>query len=75
MRPQSAQTSRCGVFAPHAFDPARLHQCPICQWAIDEDHAEALTMHAAPVEPDTWPQPPPGRFEYVPLAVAGLTLP
>jgi hypothetical protein len=63
------------VFAPHAFDPPRLHQCPICQWAVDEDHAEALTMQAAsPEPPHHEAEPAQDQYEYVPLAVAGFTL-
>jgi hypothetical protein len=34
------------VFAPHASQPSALRRCPICQWAIEQDHAEALAIHA-----------------------------
>jgi hypothetical protein len=39
--------SRRGILAPHAHDRAIWTRCPICRWAIEQDHAEALTMHAA----------------------------
>jgi hypothetical protein len=39
--------SRRGILAPHAHDRATWTRCPICQWAIEQDHAEALAMHAA----------------------------
>lgn len=49
--------SRRGVFAPHAHDPSVLRRCPVCQWAVDQDHAEALAMRggtpAAPPHPPT----------------------
>jgi hypothetical protein len=38
-------SSRVGVFSLHGGDLLRLRRCPICQWAIDQDHAEALAMH------------------------------
>jgi hypothetical protein len=41
------QTSRRDLFAPHAFNPLTLRRCPICQWAIEQDHAEALGTTAA----------------------------
>jgi hypothetical protein len=46
MSSQVGPTSRRGVFVPHIGDRARLRCCPICQWAIDRDHAEALAMPA-----------------------------
>ena len=39
-------SSRRRLFTPHADNPSRLHLCPICQWAVDQDHAEALATHA-----------------------------
>lgn len=36
--------SRRGVFAAHVSDPLKVKCCPICQWAIEQDHAEALGM-------------------------------
>jgi len=38
--------SRREVFAPHASQPSALRRCPICQWAIEQDQAEALAIHA-----------------------------
>jgi hypothetical protein len=32
------------VFSAHGGDLLKLRRCPICQWAIDQDHAEALAM-------------------------------
>jgi hypothetical protein len=34
--------SRRRLFTPHAYNPSRLRHCPICQWAVEQDHAEAL---------------------------------
>jgi hypothetical protein len=50
--------SRRGQFAPHAFGLAALRRCPVCQWVIDQDHAEALSI-VAKRNPDK-PDPPPG---------------
>lgn len=75
MSPRVGRDSRRFLFAPHVSDLARLRQCPICEWVIDQDHAEALTMDAAPAQPpDPLAEPAPDRYEYVPLAVASLTL-
>jgi hypothetical protein len=69
------RASRRQVFSPHAYDPGRLNQCPICQWLIDQDHAEALSMNPEHREPTQGlVQPTPPQFEYVPLEVAGFTL-
>ena len=38
--------SRRGLFAPHASEPSALRRCPICQWIIEQDHVEALVIHA-----------------------------
>ena len=52
------QTSRRDLFAPHAFDPLTLRRCPICQWAIEQDHAEALGTPTGqdprPSDPEAW---------------------
>jgi len=52
------QTSRRDLFAPHAFDPLTLRRCPICQWAIEQDHAEALGTPTGqdprPSGPEAW---------------------
>jgi hypothetical protein len=45
MSTQVGRESRRYLFAPHVFDPARLRRCPVCQWAVEQDHAEALVMH------------------------------
>jgi hypothetical protein len=44
--------SRRDLFAPHASEPRALRRCPICQWVMEQDHAEALAMHAKR-KPDT----------------------
>jgi hypothetical protein len=36
--------SRRDLFAPHLADPRKLRRCLVCQWAIDQDHDEALQM-------------------------------
>jgi hypothetical protein len=36
--------SRRTLFVPHAAEPSKLRRCPICQWAVEQDHAEALAM-------------------------------
>jgi hypothetical protein len=33
------------VFAAHDGDLPRLRRCPICKWAIEQDHAEALASY------------------------------
>ena len=38
------KTSRRSRIAPHVSDPSKVKRCPICQWAIEQDHAEALGM-------------------------------
>jgi hypothetical protein len=38
--------SRRDVFNPHASDVLRLHRCPVCQAALEQDHVEALAMNA-----------------------------
>jgi hypothetical protein len=55
----SGRSSRRGVLAPHAFDVAKLRRCPICQWAIEQDHADALAMHAARTPAPSVPARPP----------------
>ena len=39
--------SRRHLVVPHAAEPERLARCPICQWAIAQDHDEAVAMHRA----------------------------
>jgi hypothetical protein len=36
--------SRRDLLAPHLADPRKLRRCPVCQWAIDQDHDEALQV-------------------------------
>lgn len=36
--------SRRHLFAAHG-DSWKLKRCPICRWAVERDHAEALAMH------------------------------
>jgi hypothetical protein len=76
MSPRVGRGSRRFLFAPHISDLARLRQCPICEWVIDQDHAEALTMHAAqdPKPPNSLSGRAPDRYEYVPLEVVSSTL-
>ncbi len=44
---KATSRSRRDIPAPHDADRSRIRRCPICQWAIDQDHAEALAMNAA----------------------------
>ena len=39
--------SRRGIFAPHAGERLRVRRCPVCQWAVEQDHVEALAMNAS----------------------------
>ena len=39
--------SRRDLFAPHIADPRKLRRCLVCQWAIDQDHDEALQAQGA----------------------------
>jgi hypothetical protein len=55
MRPSVA--TRRAVVVPHLGDRAKLRRCPICQWVIDQDHAEALAIELAAVRTA---QPAPG---------------
>jgi hypothetical protein len=50
--------SRRGIPAPHDADRSRIRRCPICQWAVDQDHAEALDMDARVQAPAHPPAPP-----------------
>ncbi len=45
--------SRRNVPLPHLSERAKLQSCPICQWAIERDHEEALAMNAAWARPRT----------------------
>ena len=46
MSNRASRESRRGLFAPHASDRLKLRRCPICQWAVEQDHAEAFAMHS-----------------------------
>lgn len=54
------RASRRELFAPHAGDPLMLRRCPVCSWAIEQDHAEALALRASS-SPRT-PRPAVGRL-------------
>jgi hypothetical protein len=45
--------SRRDVLLPHLSERVKLESCPICRWAIEKDHEEALTMNAARARPRT----------------------
>jgi hypothetical protein len=69
--------SRRGIPAPHNYDRSRIRRCPICQWAIDQDHAEALAMAVAERAQSGAPAPspaPPGRSDEEELVAAGFAL-
>jgi hypothetical protein len=76
MSPRVGRDSRRFLFAPHVSDLARLRQCPICEWVIDQDHAEAMTMHATqdPEPPNPLSGRPRERYEYVPFPVTSSAL-
>lgn len=59
MSPRVGRDSRRSLFAPHVFDVVRLRRCPICQWAVEQDHSEALAMHTG--QPPA-PSHPPARL-------------
>lgn len=52
-------SSRRRLFTPHAYNPSRLRICPICQWAVEQDHAEAL---ATPTNGTPNPSRPPAEL-------------
>jgi hypothetical protein len=68
--------SRRDVSAPHGTDRSRIRRCPICQWAIDQDHAEALAMAVAGASAGgARPSPArPGRSDEEELVAAGFAL-
>ncbi len=39
--------SRRAVFISHAQDRGKRTRCPVCRWAIERDHDEALVMAAS----------------------------
>lgn len=50
--------TRRDVFAPHVDDPRRLGRCPVCQWALGRDHAEALALNVTRGRSAPMPSPP-----------------
>jgi len=50
--------SRRGISAPHGSDRSKIRRCPICRWAVDQDHAEALAMNAAGIRAKALPPTP-----------------
>jgi hypothetical protein len=71
--------SRRGVFVPHAHDRAKLERCPVCRWAVEQDHEEALAIHTQgaraklPLRPATPSGPTAGR-EREPVADVDFAL-
>ena len=67
MSTRVGRESRRYLFAPHVFDLARLRRCPVCQWAVEQDHAEALAMHTkrspSPSHPSARRAPEPNAHE------------
>jgi hypothetical protein len=59
MSNRGRRDSRRTLFAPHAAEPLKLRRCPICQWAVEQDHAEAPAMHTT--QPPIL-SPPPARL-------------
>jgi hypothetical protein len=49
--------SRRGILAPHAHDRGKWTRCPICLWAIDQDHSDALAVNAARAGEHAFPFP------------------
>jgi hypothetical protein len=35
-----------------------MRRCPICQWAVEQDHAEALGLNSPPSPATVRPDPP-----------------
>jgi hypothetical protein len=68
--------SRREVPAPHGADRSRIRRCPVCQWAIDQDHAEALAMAVARARAGAPPPSPapPGRSDEEELVADGFVL-
>ncbi len=68
--------SRRDICAPHDSDRSRIRRCPICRWAADQDHAEALAIDAARKRGKSLSQTPPAssQLEADELALAGFAL-
>jgi hypothetical protein len=43
--------SRRTIFISHAQDHGKVTRCPVCRWAIERDHDEALVMAASMLVP------------------------
>jgi hypothetical protein len=69
---KAAGRSRRGISAPHDADRTRIRQCPICQWAVDQDHAEALDLNARIQAKVLPPSAPPADASDVEEAAAVL---
>ncbi len=46
MTGEASRDSRRAWFAPHIFSVSVVRRCPVCQWTVDQDHTEALSMDA-----------------------------
>jgi hypothetical protein len=64
--------SRRGIFAPHAGERLRVRRCPVCQWAVEQDHAEALAMHASSTHARPCLLPPKSSASSAPSAETGI---
>ena len=73
---KSASHSRRGISAPHGSDRSRIRRCPVCRWAVDQDHAEALAMDAARTRAGSLPPNPArsNRSDVEEPAAAGFAL-
>ena len=70
------ECSRRTLFVPHLAEPSKLRRCPICQWAVDQDHAEALALHtgAAVDLSEPFPEVVPDSDTGEVIAAAGFAL-
>jgi hypothetical protein len=69
--------SRRAIVVPHIGDRAKLRRCPICQWVIDQDHAEALAIELAAVravQPAVEASQPAARTAVKPAEPIGFAL-
>jgi len=68
--------SRRSLFVPHLAEPSKLRRCPICQWAVDQDHAEALAMFVGgdAIQSQPFPEVVPESDAPDGVAVAGFAL-
>jgi hypothetical protein len=53
--------SRRTVFISHAQDRGKRTRCPVCRWAIEQDHDEALVMAASMLVPAPFRAPKASR--------------